>query len=96
MAARFREGDWVVHSNTGNIGHVIGIFYYGLKVEFLFHRGKVPIITPFEEHVEVSKLTLLPPEPRIYHQDEMEIALLTKDIEWCKELQKLKGAVVDG
>lgn len=96
MAARFREGDWVVHSTTGNIGYVTDVFIYSVKVEFLFHRGKVPIIVPFEDNVELSKLTLLPPEPRIYHQDEMDLALATKDYAWYEELQKLKGEKIDG
>lgn len=97
MAEKIKEGEWVVNDVTGNMGYVLEIMDTGqFHVQYTMHRGGVQMGYPFKNREASYKLSPMPPEPRIYHKDEMDLALSTKDIAWCEELQKLKGEKIDG
>lgn len=91
----FQINDWVQHNRTSYKGSVVDIEGAYIRVHwFLFNNGKPLVKDDITLH-HSHELKLLPPEPRIFSYDELDIALLTKDKAWYEEIMSLEGEKVD-
>lgn len=103
---KFPIGQWVkVLSNDrlveyyGYVDEHVKNSYTGddnLIVWALTNRARMPLNRPIKVVRNPKFVEVLEDEPRVFTDGEMDVALLTKDIDWCWELEKLKGAKIDG
>jgi hypothetical protein len=61
---------------------------------FLYSSGK-PLNNDFDELLLKDEIKPLPPEPKEFSYDVLDLALLTKDEEWYNEIVNLKGEGVE-
>jgi hypothetical protein len=87
--------DWVQHNRTSYKGSVIEVEGGYVRVHYYFYNGGAPLKNDFNEMNLKSEVKLLPPEPKIFSYDVLDVALLTNDQEWIKEIVSLKGENVE-
>lgn len=91
----FMKNDWVQHNRTSYKGSVVDIEGDYIRVHWFLYFGGNPLKNDNIDLHHKHELKLLPPEPRIFSYDELDIALLTEDKAWYEEIMSLKGEKVD-
>ena len=92
-----KKDAWVRHKRTGHKGSVIDTegSYYRVKWYVYASGTKLPDNLAIEHLYLIDEIEPLPPEPKEFSYDVLDIALLTNDQEWIKEIVSLKGEEVN-
>jgi len=86
---------WVQHNRTSYKGSIIEIEGDYVRVHWFLYNGGKPLTNDFIELNLKHEVKPLPQEPKEFSYDVLDIALLTNDQEWIKEIVSLKGESVE-
>ena len=87
----YEVNDWVQHNRTSYKGSVVGIEGDYVRVHWFLYNGGRPLRNQDIDIHHNHELKPLPPEPKEFSYDVLDVALLTNDQEWIKEIVSLKG-----
>lgn len=91
-----RVNSWVQHIRTSYKGSVIEVEGdYAYVHWFLYASGKPLADLKQKELCPKHMIKPLPPEPKIFSYDVLDIALQTEDEEWFNEITSLRGESVE-
>ena len=95
MNDEIKVNSWVQHNRTSYKGSVIEEEGDYVRVQYYFYNSGAPLKNDFNEMNLKSEVKPLPLEPKEYSYDVLDLALLTNDQEWIKEIVSLKGEEVE-
>lgn len=94
---KFNLNDWVIRRNNGHKGSVVAVEGVYCRVKWMFYTSGNKLIDNLAVetlHLQ-DELVEWPLEPKEFSYDVLDIALLTNDQEWIKEIVSLKGENVE-